>query len=89
MFIIRSESNDTTKKIYIFCQFCFEIFFVKNTYKFCCKKNLQEIATNFLAKYFVCKFNNFVGNDYLRKNYLLNKILRKNSRKKKFSYKFF
>jgi len=45
---------NTTKKTHISCQFCFEIFFVENIYKFCCeKKNLQEIATNFLAKYFV------------------------------------
>jgi len=43
----------TTKKIYIVCQFCFEIFFIENTYKFCCERKLQEIATNFFAKYFV------------------------------------
>ena len=48
---------------------------------------LQEIATNFLAKYFVYKTlftTNFVGNDYPRKNYLPIKILRKNGRKKSF-----
>jgi len=43
----------TAKKTHIYCQFCFEIFFGKNTYKFCWEKKLQEIATTFLTKYFV------------------------------------
>jgi len=43
----------TTKKIYISCQFCFEIYFVGNTYKFCYEKKLQEIAVNIFVKYFV------------------------------------
>ena len=43
----------TIKKIYIFRQFCFEFYFVENIYKFCYEKNLQEIAVNFFAKYFV------------------------------------
>ena len=65
------------------------------------KKNLQEIATNFLVKYFLktlfatnfvgntCKFNNFVGNDYPRRNFLPIKILRRNGRKKSFPANFF
>ena len=57
----------TTKKTHIFCQFCFENFFVGNT----------------------CKFYNFVGNDYTRRNYLPIKILRKNGRKKSFPANFF
>jgi len=43
----------TTKKTHISCQFGFEISFVENTYKFCYEKKLQEIVTNFFAKYFV------------------------------------
>jgi len=39
-----------TKKIHIFCQFCFE-FFLENIYKFCYEKNLQEITVNFFVKY--------------------------------------
>ena len=65
------------------------------------KKNLQEISTNFFAKYLyktlfatnfvgnTCKFYNFVGNDYSRRNYLHIKILRKNGRKKSFLANFF
>jgi len=41
------------KKNYISCQFCFKIFLVENTYKFCYEKNLQKIAVNFFVKYFV------------------------------------
>jgi len=65
------------------------------------KKKLQEIATIFFAKYFyktlfahnfvryICKFYNFVGNDYSRRNYLPIKILRKNCRKMSFIAKIF
>jgi len=92
----------TTKKTHISCQFCFEFFFVENTYKFCyekkiCKKLLpiflQNIlyktlfATNFVRN--TCKFYNFVGNNYPRRNYLPIKFLRKNSRKKSFLANFF
>jgi len=42
-----------TKKLIISINFILKFFFEENTYKFCYKKNLQEIATNFLAKYFV------------------------------------
>jgi len=88
--------------IHISCQFCFETFFVENTYKFCyekkiCKKLLpiflQNIlyktlfATNFVRN--TCKFYNFVGNNYPRRNYLPIKFLRKNSRKKSFLANFF
>jgi len=44
-------------------------------------------ATNFVGN--TCKFYNFVGNDYPRRNYLSTKNLRKNSKKKIFSYNFF
>ena len=92
----------TTKKTHIFCQFCFEIFFVGNTYKFCYEKKiyrkllpifLQNIlyktlfATSFVRN--TCEFYNFVGNNYSPRNYLPIKILRKNSRKKSFLVKFF
>jgi len=53
---------------------------------------LQEIASNIFAKYFAqnvfhkkfvgntCEFYNFVGNNYRQRNYLPNKICRKNSK---------
>jgi len=41
------------KKTHIFSQFYFKIFFVGNNYKFCYEFFFQEIATNFLAKYFI------------------------------------
>jgi len=44
-------------------------------------------ATNFIEN--TCKFYNFVGNDYPRRNYLPIKILRKNGRKKSFLTNFF
>ena len=43
-------------------------------------------ATNFVGN--ICKFYNFVGNNYTRRNYLSIKILRKIA-KKVFSCKFF
>ena len=83
-------SSFTTKKTYISCQFCFEIFFVENTYKFCyekeiCKKLLSIFLQNILyktpfAKNFVrntCEFYNFVGNNYPRRNYCQLKFLEK------------
>ena len=95
--MVDAPSICTTKKTHISCEFCFEIFFVGNTYKFCyekknCKKLLpiflQNIlhktlfATNFVGN--TCKFYNFVGNNYPRRNYLSIKILRKNCKKKSF-----
>jgi len=65
------------------------------------KKNLQEILPivlqNILYKAFfttnfgenIYEFYNFIGNNYPRRNYLLIKILRKNSRKKSFLAIFF
>jgi len=62
---------------------------------------LQEIATNFFAKYFVktlfatnfvgntYKFYNFVGNNYPRRNYLPIKFLEKMAEKKSFLTIFF
>jgi len=44
-------------------------------------------ATNFVGN--TCEIYNFIGNNYPRKNYLLIKILRKNSRKKSFLANFF
>jgi len=44
-------------------------------------------ATNFVKN--TCKFYNFVGNNYPRKNYLPIKILRENVRKKSFLANFF
>jgi len=73
------------------------IFFVGNIYKFCCEKEickkllpnfLQNIlyktffATNFVGN--TCKFYNFLGNNYPRRNYMPIKILRKNDRKSLF-----
>jgi len=44
----------TTKKTHISCQFCFEFFFVGNTYKFCYEKNIcRKLLPIFFAKYFV------------------------------------
>jgi len=44
------------KKIYIFCQFYFENFFVRNIYKFCYEKKLQEISVKFFCKIFCIKY---------------------------------
>ena len=87
----------TTKKTHIFCQFCFEFFFVGNTYKFCYEKKFAGNYCQFFCKIFfykilftttfvgnTCEFYNFVGNNYSQRNYLPIKILRKNSKKKSF-----
>ena len=86
----------------ISCQFCYTIFFVGNTYKFCCEKRickklllifLQNIlykslfVTNFVGNTY--KFDNFVENNYPQRNCLPIKILRKNDRKKSFFANFF
>jgi len=44
-------------------------------------------ATNFVGN--ICKFYNFVGNNYSQRNYLPIKILRKNDKKKSFLVIFF
>jgi len=44
-------------------------------------------ATNFVGN--TCKFYNFVGNDYPRRNYLSIKILRKNDKKNSFLVNYF
>ena len=81
----------TVKKIYISCQFCF-YFFLGNIYKFCYeKKNYRKLLPIFLEN-ILCKtlfVTNFVKNNYSQKNYLLIKILRKNSIKKYFLANFF
>jgi len=46
-----------------------------------------SFATNFVGN--TCEFYNFVANNYLRRNYLQIKILRKISRKKSFLANFF
>jgi len=51
--MVRESGPSTTKKTHISCQFCFEITFEGNTYKFCYEKNLQEIVADCFAKYFV------------------------------------
>jgi len=45
----------TTKKIHISCQFCFEIFFVGNTYKFCYEKKIARNCYQFSCKIFCIK----------------------------------
>jgi len=52
-FIYKNCSN-TSKKSHISYQFCFEFFFCRKYLQILLwKKFLQEIATNFLTKYFV------------------------------------
>jgi len=93
--------QNTIKKTYISCEFCFEIF-LGNTYKFCYKEKfankqllsifLQNIlykiffTTNFVENTY--EFYNFIENNYPRRNYLPIKIHRK-SNMKKFFCKFF
>jgi len=84
------------KKSHILCQFCFEIFFVDNTYKFCYKKNCRKLLPIFLQNilykillttnfvWTTYEFYNFIENNYPQKNYLLIKILIKNSKKRYF-----
>jgi len=38
------------KKTHISCQFCFQNFFVKNTYKFCCEKKFARNCYQFYCK---------------------------------------
>jgi len=98
---ILTQSTSTTKKTHISCQFCFEFFFVENTYKFCCEKKfarnyyhffLQNIlyktlfATKFVGNTY--KFYNFVENNYPRRNYLQIKILEKMTEKSLFLQMF-
>ena len=45
----------TTKKTHISCQFCFEIFFVENTYKFCYEKKFAGNCCQFFCKIFSIK----------------------------------
>ena len=47
------DKRNTTKKTHISCQFCFEIFFVENTSKFCYEKNFIGNCCQFFLKYFV------------------------------------
>ena len=45
----------TTKKTHIFCQFCFEFFFIENTYKFCYEKKIVGNCCYFFCKIFCIK----------------------------------
>jgi len=50
--MMEKKNYITTKKTHIFCQFCFEILFVGNTYKFCCEKNFARNYYQFSCKIF-------------------------------------
>ena len=48
-------TRNITKKTHIFCQFCFEFFFVGNIYKFCYEKLFTGNCCQFFCKIFCIK----------------------------------